>query len=73
MNGDLDLITPMSAAEQIAADWPGAVLVRFPNVGHTPVLQTPCALTVVREFVQTLAVADPEVCAAAVPPLVPAA
>ena len=72
MNGDFDIYTPMSGAEQAAQDWPGAVLVRFPNVGHTPLLQTPCAITVLGEFVRTLAVADPEVCAAAVPPIAPA-
>jgi pimeloyl-ACP methyl ester carboxylesterase len=73
MHGDLDLITPMSGAEQTVNDWPGAVLVRFPNVGHTPMLQTPCAITVLAEFLQSQAVADPEVCAGAVPPVAPAA
>jgi pimeloyl-ACP methyl ester carboxylesterase len=73
MNGDLDLLTPTSGAEQTVAGWPGAVLVRFPNVGHTPMLQTPCALTVLGEFLQTQSVADSEVCATAVPPPAPAA
>ena len=72
MNGDVDVITPMAGAEQVAGAWSGAVLVRFPNTGHTPLLSTPCAATVLDEFVRTLAIADTEVCASAAPPLVPA-
>jgi pimeloyl-ACP methyl ester carboxylesterase len=39
--GDADRVIPYSHAERIAAELPAAELVRFPGVGHLPMLEQP--------------------------------
>jgi pimeloyl-ACP methyl ester carboxylesterase len=54
--GDLDTNTPLHAARAAAAHFSSAVLVRVPNVGHTPLTVDPtgCAAAIAASFVQTL-------------------
>jgi pimeloyl-ACP methyl ester carboxylesterase len=54
--GDLDTNTPLRAAREAAAHFPSAVLVRVPNVGHTPLTGDPtgCTAAIAASFVQRL-------------------
>jgi pimeloyl-ACP methyl ester carboxylesterase len=42
--GEADRVIPFSHAERIAAELPDAMLVRFPGVGHLPMLEQPEAM-----------------------------
>ncbi len=42
--GDADRVIPYSHSERIAAELPGATLVRFAGVGHLPMLEQPVAM-----------------------------
>lgn len=42
--GDADRVIPFSHAERIAAELPGATLLRLPGVGHLPLLEQPGAV-----------------------------
>ncbi|MDT7708399.1 MAG: hypothetical protein QOG20_4006 [Pseudonocardiales bacterium] len=42
--GEADRVIPFSHAERIAAELPDATLVRFPGVGHLPMLEQPEAM-----------------------------
>jgi pimeloyl-ACP methyl ester carboxylesterase len=42
--GDADRLIPFAHAERIAAELPDARLVRFPGVGHLPMLEQPVAM-----------------------------
>jgi pimeloyl-ACP methyl ester carboxylesterase len=42
--GEADRVIPFAHAERIAAELPGATLVRFPGVGHLPMLEQPAAM-----------------------------
>lgn len=42
--GEADRVIPFSHAERIAAELPDATLVRFPGVGHMPMLEQPAAM-----------------------------
>jgi pimeloyl-ACP methyl ester carboxylesterase len=42
--GDADRVIPFSHAERIAVELPHATLVRFPGVGHVPMLEQPATM-----------------------------
>lgn len=42
--GEADRVIPFAHAERIAAELPDATLVRFPGVGHLPMLEQPVAM-----------------------------
>ena len=42
--GDADRVIPFTHSEVIAAELPDARLVRFPGVGHLPMLEQPDAM-----------------------------
>jgi pimeloyl-ACP methyl ester carboxylesterase len=44
LGGDADRIIPMRHSEVIAAELPGATLVRLPGVGHMAMLELPEAV-----------------------------
>ena len=60
--GDLDANTPTPGGREAAARYPRATFVEIPNAGHTPDAYSPCALTLARRFIRTLA-ANPRACA----------
>ena len=68
LDGDLDVITPVSDAAQAAALFPGSTLVVVRNVGHVTALADypGCAAGIVRRFLRTLSPGDTS-CAERVP------
>jgi pimeloyl-ACP methyl ester carboxylesterase len=53
--GDLDTNTPTPGGREAASRYPRATFVEIPNAGHTPDAYSPCALSLARRFVRTLA------------------
>jgi pimeloyl-ACP methyl ester carboxylesterase len=60
LNGDLDVITPMSDAARAAALFPNATLVPVGNAAHVTALADfdDCAARIVRDFIRARAVGD---------------
>ncbi len=63
LQGDADLRTPLSDAEEIVAELPAAILVRVPHQGHSVATDARCARAVLARFLADEAV-DPAACAA---------
>jgi pimeloyl-ACP methyl ester carboxylesterase len=62
VTGDLDTNTPTASGREASGQFPRAVFVEIPNVGHTPETSV-CAVTLALRFIQTLK-ANPRACAA---------
>jgi hypothetical protein len=68
MNGEFDQATPPADARAAAQAWPMSTYVQVPNTAHISALADfqGCSSSIVRRFVQTLAVTD-TACVAAMP------
>jgi pimeloyl-ACP methyl ester carboxylesterase len=70
LSGDLDAITPDANGRAAAAQFPDAVFVEVPNVGHTPDSEpSGCVAGVVEEFIRTGAPGASTACLSDVPPI----